>query len=944
MIGGKSVPEFTNTIATPSCWRRLKIAPPAEIGNWSLTDPNVALVVSLTHHRCSPRRSQTRQRGTAPFVMPSSACVSISPMGTDTHRDTAPLEHDVVVVGAGMAGLYLLHRLREAGMSAIALEAADDVGGTWYWNRYPGARCDVQSIDYSFSWDPDLDAEWQWSEKYATQPEILRYLQFIADKHDLRRDIRFETKVSAARWDDPSERWHIRTEDGEELIGRHYVMATGCLSVPKDADIPGADRFQGDRYFTGRWPHEPVDFSGQRVAVIGTGSSAIQSIPIIAGQAAQLTVFQRTPNFSMPAHNGPVDPERAAAYAADPAAYREAARRSRAGVPGERPTRSALAVTDQERLAAYEHGWAEGGLFGISRQFNDLGVNLAANETAAEFVRDKIRSIVDDPATAETLCPRDYPFATKRPCVDTGYFATFNLPHVRLVDLRATPIATITESGIDLTAGDGVESLEFDAIVFAVGFDAMTGPIVAVDIEGRDGLTLKRKWADGPLTYLGLTTVGFPNLFLVTGPGSPSVLSNMVVSIEQHVDLIVDTLIDMREAGHTTIEPTPTAETGWVQHVNDCADITLVRHANSWYMGANVPGKPRVFLPYIGGVDTYRATCERVVEQNYLGFRLDGPGGEQLNDGVINRLQPDVMFLLQAMAELDLPALETLSPEGAREFMDAAASMRPAGPEVGEIVDGTLPGAGDNDLAYRLYRPVGDGPFPVVCYYHGGGWVLGSAESDDPFCREMCNRTGAIWISVDYRHAPESTFPAAAHDAIAALDWVAAHTADLGGIPGKLAVAGWSAGGNLAAVVAQHARSDGGPELAGQLLICPVTDVSTQHDSMFENADGYALTKPLMEWFIGHYAPDTASPLASPLLAESLAGLAPAAVFTAQFDPLRDEGNAYAKALESAGVPVTHEECRGHTHTAFHAVDILISPVQHRVRMAEAVRGFFGLS
>ena len=854
--------------------------------------------------------------------------------------ENATPEVDVVVVGAGMAGLYLLHRLRKAGFSAIALETADDVGGTWYWNRYPGARCDIESLDYSYSWDPELDTEWEWSEKYATQPEILRYLQFVADKHDLRRDIRFETKVSAARWDDDAQRWHIRTEAGDELIGRHYVMATGCLSVPKDADIPGADRFEGDRYFTGRWPHHDVDFTGQRVAVIGTGSSAIQSIPLIAQQAAQLTVFQRTPNFSLPAYNGPVDADKAAAYAADPVAYREAARRSRVGVAAERVTQSALAVSDEERLAAYEQGWIEGGLFGISSKFSDVLANQAANETAAEFVRSKIRSIVDDPDTAEVLSPRGYPFGTKRPCVDTGYFDTFNQPHVRLVDLHATPIDTITESGINLATSDGVESLEFDAIVFAVGFDAMTGPIVAVDIEGRDGLTLKQKWADGPLTYLGLTTVGFPNLFLITGPGSPSVLSNMVVSIEQHVDLIADTLIDMRDAGHTTIEPTPTAEAGWVQHVNDCADITLVRHANSWYMGANVPGKPRVFLPYIGGVDTYRATCERVVEQGYLGFRLNGPQGEHLSDGVVNQLQLDVMFMLEVMDELGLPPLETMTPDAAREFMGMAAMMRPTGPDVGEIIDGMLPGGDGGDLAYRLYRPATDGPHPIVCYFHGGGWVLGSTDSDDPFCRDMCNRTEAIWISVDYRHAPEAPFPAAAHDAVAALGWVADHAAELGGIPGQLVVAGWSAGGNLAAVAAQQARDDG-PELSGQLLICPVTDVSRQHGSMNDNADGYVLTKPLMEWFTGHYAPDPTSPLASPLLADSLAELAPTAVFTAQFDPLRDEGNAYAAALAAAGVEVQHEECRGQTHTAFHAVDVLISPVQHRDDMARAVRGFF---
>ena len=541
---------------------------------------------------------------------------------------------DVVVVGAGMAGLYLLHRFRGIGMSAIALEAADDVGGTWYWNRYPGARCDIQSLDYQYSFDPELEAEWEWSEKYATQPEILRYLQHVAARYDLRRDIRFETRVDRAVWDDDASVWRIHTDGDDVITCRHYVMATGTLSVPKEPDIAGADRYGGEVYFTGRWPHEGVGFTGKRVAVIGTGSSGIQSIPIIAEQADQLTVFQRTPNYSMPAGNGPIPDAKRDAVSADRDAYREAAKWSLAGVPTTRPTERAFAVDDGERRRRFEEAWRAGELLAPNSTFTDLWLNEAANDTFAEFVRDKIRAVVDDPETAELLCPKDYPFGTKRPCLDTRYFQTFNLPHVGLVDLRSTPIRTITEGGIDI---DG-DSMEFDAIVFATGFDAMTGALVAVDIVGRDGVTLKEKWADGPLTYLGLTSVGFPNLFMVTGPGSPSVLSNMAVSIEQHVDWIVDTLADLREHGYTSIEPTALAEAGWVQHVNDCADITLYPKANSWYTGANVPGKPRVFLPYVGGVDTYRATCDRVVEEGYLGFRRRGPDGDQVSDGVVNRL------------------------------------------------------------------------------------------------------------------------------------------------------------------------------------------------------------------------------------------------------------------------------------------------------------------
>ena len=544
----------------------------------------------------------------------------------------------------------------------------------------------------------------------------------------------------------------------------------------------------------------------------------------------------------MPAGDGPIAEAKRARIDADPAAYQEAKRYSTAGVPMPIPTESVFAVSKEERLRRFEESWQEGELLAPASKLADIGGSEAANDEWCEFIRNKIRSIVDDPEVAEALCPRTYPFGTKRPCLDTNYFQTFNLPHVRLIDLCKRPIESITEDGIDV---DG-EHLEFDAIVYATGFDAMTGVLVGFDITGKDGVTLKQKWEHGPLTYLGLTTVGCPNFFMITGPGSPSVLSNMVVSIEQHVDWIVDMLSNMRDRGFATIEPTPVAEQGWVQHCNDCADITLFPKANSWYMGANVPGKPRVFLPYVGGVDTYRRTCDEVVERGYLGFHLEGPDGEQTNDGVVNRLQPDVMLLLNAMAELNLPPIESLSAVEARQFMEASSAQNPPGPEVGEIIDGTLPGAA-GELDYRLYRPASQGPHPVVCNFHGGGWVLGSQISDDPFCRDLCVRSGAMIISVNYRHAPEDRFPAAADDAFAALRWVGEHAEALGGIPGKLVVAGWSAGGNVAAVAAQRARDEGGPVLAGQLLVTPVVDCSTVRLSMHENADGYVLTKGLMD-------------------------------------------------------------------------------------------------
>jgi cation diffusion facilitator CzcD-associated flavoprotein CzcO/acetyl esterase/lipase len=846
---------------------------------------------------------------------------------------------DVVVVGAGFAGLYLLHRLRGLGLSAKIFETADDVGGTWYWNRYPGARCDIMSIDYSYSFDAELETEWQWQEKYATQPEILRYLEHVTDKHDLRRDIEFSTPVETAAWDDDASLWRLRTGPGNEISCRFYVMATGCLSAPKSLDVDGVDRFGGSTYATSRWPHEGVDFSGMRVAVIGTGSSGIQSIPIIAEQAAQLTVFQRTPNFSIPAHNGPIPAQRLAEFEGRHQQYREAAKWSRAGVPVEFPDQGALQVSEEERQAGYEGLWKLGELIPVFALYNDLISNPAANETLADFVRNKIREAVHDPETAETLCPDDHPIGTKRPCLDSNYYQTYNLPHVRLVDLRQTPITSITETGIDTSS----ESFEFDAIVFATGFDAMTGAIVAVDIVGREGLQLRDKWADGPKSYLGLMMAGFPNFFTITGPGSPSVLSNMMVSIEQHVDWICDCLDNLRQQGMESIEPTASAETAWVQHVNDFGDLTLFPQANSWYMGANVPGKPRVFLPYVGGVGPYRTICDEVADRDYLGFALEGPGKSRRNDDIIRPVKPDVSFVLAFIESLGLPEMETMSVEDAREFIVGMAAERPPGPEVGEIVDGVYPGAA-GDLAYRLYRPACPGPHPIVAYFHGGGWVLGGHDSDDPFCRDLCVRSDAIILSVDYRHAPEARFPAAPEDGFAALQWIAENTAALGGVPGELAVAGWSAGGNIAAIVCQMARDAGGPAIAGQLLVTPVVDCDFSRPSYVDNADGYILTTALMHWFWDHYAEpaERQDPKASPLRAPNLMDLPPALVVTCEFDPLRDEGAAYAEALAAAGGQVRHLPCRGQIHTSLMAVDVVVSSAGARGEMTAALRGFFG--
>jgi cation diffusion facilitator CzcD-associated flavoprotein CzcO len=525
---------------------------------------------------------------------------------------------DAVIVGAGFAGLYQLYRLRDLGLRCRVIETGSDVGGTWYWNRYPGARCDVTSLAYSYSFSAEMEQDWEWTEKYPTQPEVLRYLSHVADRFDLRRDITFNTMVTAAHYDDANGRWRVTTDAGDELTAQFLIMATGCLSAAKLPEVPGLERFGGRTHHTARWGNAEISFDGLRVGVIGTGSSGIQSIPIIAAEAAELTVFQRTPNFSMPAGNRPLTETEIETMKASYPAYRAAQRASRAGVPRQLPTVSALAVTEEERNAAYQWGWEQGDLFSLGGQYVDLLLDPAANETAAEFIRAKIRSVVADPELAEKLSPRTYPFGTKRPCLDTGYFETFNRPNVHLVDLRETPLTEFTATGVRTSAAH----YELDAIVFATGFDAMTGALLAIDITGRNGVTLGSRWSAGPRTYLGVAVSGFPNLFTITGPLSPSVLSNMVVSIEQHVEWVSDCIAYVRKADCTTIEATPAAEDRWVRHVAEVASVTLFPRANSWYMGANVPGKPRTFLPYIGGVGEFRRICDEVAASGYDGFAL----------------------------------------------------------------------------------------------------------------------------------------------------------------------------------------------------------------------------------------------------------------------------------------------------------------------------------
>lgn len=526
---------------------------------------------------------------------------------------------DVIIVGAGFAGMYMLHLARELGLTATVLETAPGVGGTWFWNRYPGARCDVESMQYSYSFCEELQQEWHWSERYASQPEILKYANHVANKFDLLRDIRFNSRVASAIFHQGEDVWQVSTDGGEHYRAKWCVMATGCLSAAQRPNIPGLGTFKGEIYHTGNWPQEPVDLAGRKIGAIGTGSSGIQVVPELAKLAKHLYVFQRTPNFSIPARNQPMDSAYEAEWKQSYAQRRTAARTMPAGIFSDIGTKSALAVSADDRLLEYERRWAAGGT-GFTGAYSDLLKNEDANSTAAEFVRKKIREVVTDPAVANLLAPVDHPIGSKRICADTNYFSTFNRQNVTLVDLRSNSLQEVSENG--LTAGS--QFYELDTLVLATGFDAITGALSKIEIVGRQALTLKDKWRDGPNTYLGLMTSGFPNLFIVTGPGSPSVLTNVIVAIEDNVKWIADCLAYLKTRGAETMEATASAEEGWMEYVGQAAEGTLYTKAKSWYLGVNVPGKPAVFMPYVGGVPTYQKICEEVAADRYRGFVIEG--------------------------------------------------------------------------------------------------------------------------------------------------------------------------------------------------------------------------------------------------------------------------------------------------------------------------------
>lgn len=812
--------------------------------------------------------------------------------------------HDVVVIGAGFSGLYAVHKMRdELGLDVQGFEAAGGPGGTWWWNRYPGARCDFESVHYSYSFSEKLQRGWQWSEKFAGQPEILAYLEWTADELDVRRSFRFGTRVTSVVWDQAACRWNVESEDGTSCTAQFVISCVGGLSMPKTPEFPGSDQFEGELYFTSSWPHEEVDFTGKRVAVVGTGSTGIQVIQEVAQQAAHLTVFQRTPNFAAPLGNEQLEVEQQQWNAEHHVELRAGSRESLLGVPYEPARRSALEVSPEERKAVYDKNWAEGGFRFLASTFNDLYVNQEANDTAADYIRDRIKERVKDPATAELLSPDDHPYATKRPPFESGYYEAFNLPNVELVDLRPAPLEEITARGIRTSARD----YEFDVIILATGFDVFTRPQLNLGLVGRDGVRLEDKWADGPHTYLGFHVAGFPNFFMINGPQSAAAQYNNPLAIEDHVDMATRAVAHTRESGAATIEATTEAEQTWGALTTSILNMTLIPKAGaSWFMGGNIPGKPRAAYFFATGAPMYQAVCNQVQARNFAGFALDGVPSQV---PPLVRLHPSAVLVMASMMNQGAKPLEDSTPEEMRALIGSMTKMQIPGPDL-RVVETA-------DPQTRIYIPNGEGPLPVVVFYHGGGWVAGSLDLVDAPCRQLAEKLGAIVVSAAYRLAPEHPFPAATDDTFEALVWTLENIEEFGGDPHRILVMGESAGANLAAVAALRAR-DAGIELAGQVLIYPVIDPDSQTSSKEEFVDGPFLTVAAGEAMWEAYlsgAEVTAH--AAPGRAESLSGLPPALVITVEIDFTRDESEDYARALADAGVPVTVHRIPGQMHGIF---------------------------
>ncbi|MDN5861951.1 MAG: alpha/beta hydrolase fold domain-containing protein [Salinisphaera sp.] len=855
--------------------------------------------------------------------------------------DTAtPDQVDAVVIGCGFAGIYALHKLRDKmGLSVVGIEAASGPGGTWWWNRYPGARCDIESVHYAYSFSEEIQREWNWSERYGSQPENLRYLEFAADKLDVRRSFLFDTRVTSGHWDDKTRRWTVDTNDGQRIAARFVVACSGFLSVGKSLDeFPGVADFDGELYSSSSWPHEPVDFAGKRVGVIGTGASGMQIIPEVAKQCGHLTVFQRTPNYGVPGRNRDVAPEEQRRLAERSVELRAKSRLRGLGIPYDLPEPSALAVTAQQRRSRYDELWAKGGFELLTSSYADLLVDRQANETLAQYIREKIRGRVDDPELAEKLCPYDHPYAAKRPPLETGYYEAFNRDNVELVDVRAAPIEQITATGIRTSDAE----YPLDMIILAVGFDGCTGPLKKLGFVGRDGATLKDAFTDYAKTYFGIATAGFPNLFTVLGPTAAAIYYNNPLAIEDHVELAADAIQTTLDAGAETFEADEAAEQAWKKLTDDILNSTLVPQAeSSWYMGANIPGKPQSTWVWPAPAPLYRAMVADSVARGYAGFRIGGQPAQPAPPMV--ELDAKVAFIVGMMIEQEAKPLEACSVEEARAAIEGFAAMQTPAPDTVDVTETTYPGPA-GDRALRIYRPKdAQGPLPVVVFYHGGGFIAGSIDLCAAPCANLAEALQAVVITPSYRLAPEAPFPAATDDTYAALCWAAENAAEYGGDPDRLIVMGESAGGTLAAVAAQRARDDeNGPELAAQVLLYPTISADADTESRKRYAAGPVLGTDaavgMWQAYLGGDMAQAASPLACPNRAQSLEGLPPALVLSVQCDPLRDEGEDYARAMQAAGVPVELQRIDGLVHGAYNMSAIVPRVAQFNTAVAEFVR------
>jgi cation diffusion facilitator CzcD-associated flavoprotein CzcO/acetyl esterase/lipase len=834
-----------------------------------------------------------------------------------TTNDTAhnPTNVDVVVVGAGFAGLYATHRLRNVlGLRVRSFEAGSGPGGTWYWNRYPGARCDIESYNYSYSFDEALQREWRWSERFAAQPEILAYLEHVADRFDLRRSYTFETRVTSAVWDDAGNFWTVGTDAGEKLTTRFIIAGSGVLSTAQQNEFPGLGDFEGDVLRTAAWPHEGYDFTGKRVAVIGTGSSGLQVIPEVARDAAHLTVFQRTPQYAIPLGNRPTFAHEHDEIVNDYAAIRAASRLNFVGAPYPEASPSALAVDEETRKAIYDKYYDGGGFRMLVSTFGDLLHNKEANDTVSEYIRDRITERVEDPVVADLLSPKGYAYATKRAPFEYGYFETFNQENVELVDVQSTPIRSITATGVETSA----QHFGFDVIVMATGFDAITGSLLRMGLIGRNGAELAARWADGPHTYLGIAVPDFPNLFMITGPQSPSVIYNMPLAIEDHVEFASAAIEATLGRGADLVEATAQAGDAWQVLVSGIADATLMTQTASWYMGANIPGKPRAALLFVGGAPLYRAICAEVEATGFGGFRI-GEETAPLPSSML--LDPKVATVLGLIMLGDARSYEQLSVEEQRAMLESFVLVQAPPRQSVKFEERTYPTAAAEHLnlhlPVRIYHPDAKGPLPVVVLLHPGGWVGGSIALSHAPSTELAEELGAVVVTPSYRLAPEHPFPAAIDDAYAALQWAAEHAAELGGDPARIVIAGESAGATLAAIAAQRARDENGPRLAAQVLLYPPIHPTADTESrrLFPHGPvvGVAAVTQMWELYLGDLALQD-SPLASPRNASSLEGLPPALVLTAEIDPTRDEAEAYGHALAAAGVPTEVKRLDGFIH------------------------------